>query len=80
MKKIVLSLVVVGSALFAAETFQGCKELKLNEAKSIVSCPHGEYEVTYKINANGNRYTAESPKVVKIGESKQVVQYITQTK
>ena len=50
MKKTILFLMFITSALFAAkDDFQGCIELKLSEAKSIISCPSGDYEVTFAI-------------------------------
>jgi hypothetical protein len=78
MKKITLFLILISSTLFAAkETFQGCIELKLSEAKSIISCPSGDYEVTFGLNRD-KRDIIEEPTIVKIGEAPQkVIQYIT---
>jgi len=78
MKKITLFLILIASTLFAAkETFQGCMELKLSEAKSIISCPSGDYEVTFGLNRD-KRDIVEEPKIVKIGEAPQkIIQYIT---
>jgi len=70
---------VAGSALFAAESFQGCSELKLNETKSIVSCQHGDYEVTYETDGR-KRASSGTVKIVKIGEPKQIAQYVNQNK
>ena len=67
------------STLFAASnnSFEGCKELKLSEAKSIVSCPSGDYEVTFSLNRD-KRDLIEAPSIVKIGEAPQkVIQYLT---
>lgn len=77
MKKIFFILLIVNISLFALEDFQGCKELKLSEAKSIISCPSGDYEVTFALNRD-KRDMVEEPNIVKIGEAPQkVIQYIT---
>jgi hypothetical protein len=78
MKKITLYLLLATSTLFASNSsFEGCKELKLSEAKSIISCPSGDYEVTFSVNRD-KRDAVEAPNVVKIGEAPQkVIQYIT---
>ena len=78
MKKIALYLMIAGTTVFAANsTFDGCKELKLSEAKSIISCPSGEYEVTFSVNRD-KRDVVEAPTIVKIGEAPQkIIQYIT---
>ena len=69
MKKISLFLVITSLTLFAASntTFEGCKELKLSEAKSIISCPSGDYEVTFGLNRD-KRDLIEAPNIVKIGD------------
>ena len=78
MKKISLFLIITASTLFAANnSFDECKELKLSEAKSIISCPSGDYEVTFNLNRD-KRDLIEAPTIVKIGEAPQkVIQYIT---
>ena len=79
MKRISLFLIITASTLFAASnnSFEGCKELKLSEAKSIVSCPSGDYEVTFSLNRD-KRDLIEAPSIVKIGEAPQkVIQYLT---
>lgn len=78
MKKITLYLLLISTTLFASkEQFQGCVELKLSEAKSMVSCPSGDYEVTFGLNRD-KRDLVEAPSIVKIGEAPQkVIQYIT---
>ncbi len=78
MKKITLYLLIATSTLFASNnSFDGCKELKLSEAKSIISCPSGDYEVTFSVNRD-KRDAVEAPNIVKIGEApKQIIQYIT---
>jgi hypothetical protein len=79
MKKISLFLIITTSTLFAAQSynFDGCKELKLSEAKSIISCPSGDYEVTFSLNRD-KRDLIEAPSIVKIGEApQQIIQYIT---
>jgi hypothetical protein len=77
MKKITLYLLFVTSTLFASNGFEGCKELKLSEAKSMISCPSGDYEVTYETKRE-QRDLVAAPTVVKVGEApKQIIQYIT---
>ena len=78
MKKIILFSLFIASILFAAkEDFQGCIEVKLIEAKSIISCPSGDYEVTFALNRD-KRDIIEEPTIIKIGEAPQkVIQYIT---
>lgn len=78
MKKTILFLIFISSALFAAkDDFQGCIELKLSEAKSIISCPSGDYEVTFALNRD-KRDIIEEPTIIKIGEAPQkIIQYIT---
>lgn len=76
MKKIFFILLIVNISLFALEDFQGCKELKLSEAKSIISCPSGDYEVTFNLDRD-KRDLIEAPTIVKIGEAPQkIIQYI----
>lgn len=76
MKKIFFILLIVNISLFALEDFQGCKELKLSEAKSIISCPSGDYEVTFNLDRD-KRDLIDSPTIVKIGEAPQkIIQYI----
>jgi|UniRef100_UPI00404707FF hypothetical protein len=76
MKKIIFSLFISSLSLFASNDFIGCKELKLSEAKSILSCPSGDYEVTFAVNRD-KRDLIDSPTVVKIGEAPQkIIQYI----
>lgn len=79
MKKLFLFVMATSLSLFASQnsTFEGCKELKLSEAKSIISCPSGDYEVTFGLNRD-KRDIVEEPKIVKIGEAPQkIIQYIT---
>jgi hypothetical protein len=78
MKKTILFLILISSALFAGkDDFQGCIELKLSEAKSIISCPSGDYEVTFGLNRD-KRDLVEEPNIIKIGEAPQkIIQYIT---
>ena len=80
MKKVILFLMITTGALFAVNTnanFEGCKELRLSEAKSIISCPSGDYEVTFALNRD-KRDIVEEPTIIKIGEAPQkVIQYIT---
>lgn len=78
MKKIILFLMIITSSLFAANSsFVGCKELKLSEAKSIISCPSGDYEVSFSVNRD-KRDLIEAPTIEKIGEApQQIIQYIT---
>ena len=69
-------MLIVNISLFALEDFQGCKELKLSEAKSIISCPSGDYEVTFNLDRD-KRDLIEAPTIVKIGEATQkIIQYI----
>ncbi|MEZ4693343.1 MAG: hypothetical protein R2837_04985 [Aliarcobacter sp.] len=76
MKKIFFILIIVNISLFALEDFQGCKELKLSEAKSIISCPSGDYEVTFNLDRD-KRDLIDAPTIVKIGEAPQkIIQYI----
>ncbi|RXJ83287.1 hypothetical protein [Arcobacter cloacae] len=76
MKKIFFILLIVNISLFALEDFQGCKELKLSEAKSIISCPSGDYEVTFNLDRD-KRDLIEAPTILKIGEAPQkIIQYI----
>lgn len=77
MKKIALYLMIAGTTVFAASnSFDGCKELKLSEAKSIISCPSGDYEVTFSVNRD-KRDLVEAPTIVKIGEApQQIIQYL----
>ncbi|CAM3536119.1 hypothetical protein [Arcobacter aquimarinus] len=76
MKKIFFILLIVNISLFALEDFQGCKELKLSEAKSIISCPSGDYEVTFNLDRD-KRDLIDAPTIVKIGEAPQkIIQYI----
>lgn len=77
MKKIALYLMIAGTTVFAAtNNFDGCKELKLSEAKSIISCPSGDYEVTFSVNRD-KRDLVEAPTIVKIGEApQQIIQYL----
>ncbi|MDD2888221.1 MAG: hypothetical protein PHY66_10490 [Aliarcobacter sp.] len=77
MKKITLYLLLATSTLFASNGFEGCKELKLSESKSMISCPSGDYEVTYETKRE-QRDLVAAPTVVKVGEApKQIIQYIT---
>lgn len=77
MKKITLYLLLTTSTLFASNGFEGCKELKLSESKSMISCPSGDYEVTYETKRE-QRDLVAAPTVVKVGEApKQIIQYIT---
>ena len=80
MKKVILFLMITTGALFAVNTnanFEGCKELRLSEAKSIISCPSGDYEVTFSLDRD-KRDLIEAPSIVKIGEAPQkMIQYIT---
>ena len=77
MKKITLYLLIASSTLFASNGFEGCKELKLSESKSMLSCPSGDYEVTYETKRE-QRDLIAAPTVVKVGEAPtQFIQYIT---
>ena len=78
MKKITLYLLLATSTLFASnDVFEGCKELKLSESKSMISCPSGDYEVTYETKRE-QRDLVAAPTVVKVGEApKKIIQYIT---
>ena len=77
MKKITLYLLIASSTLFASNGFEGCKELKLSESKSMLSCPSGDYEVTYETKRE-QRDLIAAPTVVKVGEAPtQIIQYIT---
>ncbi|MDD2894609.1 MAG: hypothetical protein PHG81_01200 [Aliarcobacter sp.] len=77
MKKITLYLLLATSTLFASNGFEGCKELKLSESKSMISCPSGDYEVTYETKRE-QRDLVAAPTVVKVGEApKKIIQYIT---
>lgn len=83
MKKTIICLLFISTSIFAttSKTMEtGCKEHKINEVSSIVSCKHGDYNVTLITNREGEVYSAEPAKIVKIGEPKQIIQYITQQK
>lgn len=83
MKRIILSLMITCTGLFATEQFKtnqfpDCSEMKLNESKSIISCLNGDYEVTFEVNNNGTRNNQLEPTIKLIAVANQVIQYIQQ--
>lgn len=81
MKKIILSLLVIGSAAFADNSLKGCIETKLTETTSLFSCPQVLLEVTYFLNGDDKRRMNTDPKIKVMKESKpQIIQYVTQNK
>jgi len=83
MKKVILGLILISSALFATEEFKtsqfpDCSEMKLNESKSIISCLNGDYEVTFEVNNDGTRNMQLEPTIKLIAVANQVIQYIQQ--
>ncbi len=66
MKRILISMMIISSFLFAAPVNQ-CKETKLTETTSILSCPSGDYEATFKLNL-GKRDMSEEPKLKLLGK------------
>ncbi len=66
MKKVLISLMIMSSFLFAAPVNQ-CKETKLTETTSILSCPSGDYEATFVLRSK-KRNMSEEPKLKLLGK------------
>lgn len=70
MKKIILSLLVIGSAAFADNSFKGCIETKLTETTSLFSCPQVLLEVSYSLDSLEKRRMDKKPKIKVLKEIK----------
>ena len=66
MKKVLISLMIMSSFLFAAPVNQ-CKETKLTETTSILSCPSGDYEATFVLRSK-KRNMGEAPNLKLLGK------------
>lgn len=77
MKKIILLLSIVTTALFSANQL-GCVETRLNATKSLYDCAHGTFEATFEFDRHTeNRSDSKEPIIKKIAEAKAPIkQYI----
>ncbi|PLY07656.1 MAG: hypothetical protein C0625_05625 [Arcobacter sp.] len=66
MKKVLISLLIMSNFLFAAVVNQ-CKETKLTETTSILSCPSGDYEATFELKSQ-KRNLKEAPVLKLLGK------------
>ncbi|KAB7887260.1 hypothetical protein [Poseidonibacter ostreae] len=66
MKKILTSLIIISSFLYA-DQIRECKETKLTETTSIFACPSGDYEATFELRSK-KRDMAEAPKLKLLGK------------
>ncbi|WP_072682593.1 hypothetical protein [Arcobacter sp. LA11] len=66
MKRILISMIIMSSFLFAAPVNQ-CKETKLTETTSILSCPSGDYEATFELKSKKRNMT-EAPSLKLLGK------------
>ena len=66
MKKILISFLIMSSVLFAGAVNQ-CKETKLTETTSVLSCPSGDYEATFVLKSK-KRNMSEAPTLKLLGK------------
>lgn len=66
MKKVIISMIIMSSFVFAGAMNQ-CKETKLTETTSILSCPSGDYEATFDLKLK-KRNMAEAPSLKLLGK------------
>ena len=66
MKKVLISLTIMSSFLFASVVNQ-CKETKLTETTSILACPSGDYEATFELKSKKRNMT-EAPILKLLGK------------
>ena len=66
MKKIMMLLTIMSTFLFAEAPTQ-CKETKLTETTSILSCPSGDYEATFELKLK-KRNLIEAPTLKLLGK------------
>ena len=66
MKKVLISLIMISSFLFA-DSHDECKETKLTETTSIFACPSGDYEATFELRSK-KRDLTEAPKLKLLGK------------
>ncbi|MFV7791299.1 hypothetical protein ACNSOP_08995 [Aliarcobacter lanthieri] len=72
MKKILFLLSLGVVFVFANDQqFQGCKETKLSEATSILSCANGDYKATFKLNGMNTRSSSSDVVLEKISDTKE---------
>lgn len=66
MKKVLISLMVMSSFIFAG-VVNNCTETKLTEKTSILSCPSGDYEATFILRSK-KRNMSEAPTLKLLGK------------
>lgn len=66
MKRVLISIIITSGFLFSAP-FNQCKETKLTETTSILSCPSGDYEATFELKSKKRNMT-EAPTLKLLGK------------